>query len=384
MTDDFYTGAPTGSGPVIDDALGRRRQRRARSSFGRLRASTRWSIAVAILVLVIGALGNLIAVPYAVFRPGPATDTLGETSGEDTPARITVKGATTYPTTGELNFTTVSVTGGPGFPVSFWNWLGASVDGHAEVFPVEQVFPADQTQEQVKAENETLMRGSQDNATAVALREAGLTVPERLTITAVAQDSPAKGVLKAGDIVESVGGRAVADVAQVRAELAKVSEGDSVQVGIVRDGAKSTVTATTRADDDGRTVLGIGLGTSFDFPIEVSVDADNVGGSSAGLMFALGIYDVLTPGPLTAGQVVAGTGTIDASGVVGPIGGIRQKIVGAREADATTFFAPSDNCAELEGKVPDGITAYSVRTFDEAKDALVALAASEPVTLPRC
>ena len=98
---------------------------------------------------------------------------------------------------------------------------------------------------------------------------------------------------------------------------------------------------------DGVQRVGIRIGTGFELPFDVSVNIDDsIGGPSAGLMFSLAIYDTLTPGSLTGGQIVAGTGTIDEQGNVGPIGGIQQKIVGAREAGAQLFLVPPDNCAD--------------------------------------
>ena len=134
----------------------------------------------------------------------------------------------------------------------------------------------------------------------------------------------------------------------------------------------------------GRTVLGVVLKIDFQFPFSVTIDAGNVGGPSAGLMFSLGIYDKVTTGALTGGQNIAGTGTIDSSGKVGPIGGIRQKLVGARQGGASYFLAPADNCEEVRGAVPDGLQAIKVATFDDAKAALDQISAGDPKNLPAC
>jgi PDZ domain-containing protein len=101
-------------------------------------------------------------------------------------------------------------------------------------------------------------------------------------------------------------------------------------------------------------------------------------------MFALGIIDKLTPGDLTGGKKIAGTGTIDPDGVVGPIGGIRQKLVGARDAGARYFLAPADNCSEVVKHIPDGLTVVKVATLNAARDAVTAIAAGKADTLPGC
>jgi len=132
-------------------------------------------------------------------------------------------------------------------------------------------------------------------------------------------------------------------------------------------------------------LIGITLRTDYDFPIDVTIQLDNVGGPSAGMMFALGIIDTLTEGELNGGQNVAGTGTIDAAGTVGPIGGIRQKLYGARDAGAEFFLAPAANCDEVVGHVPDGLQVIRTATLDESLDALEVIADGGDLdALPTC
>ena len=134
------------------------------------------------------------------------------------------------------------------------------------------------------------------------------------------------------------------------------------------------VDATTR-DSDGRATSGSSSAATSTSRSTSKIHAGNVGGPSAGTMFALGIYDTLTPGAMTGGQQIAGTGTIDPAGKVGPIGGIRQKLVGARDGGADCFLAPADNCDEVVGHVPDGLQVVRISTFDEARQAVEAIAA---------
>src|SRR5690606_10810906 len=121
-----------------------------------------------------------------------------------------------------------------------------------------------------------------------------------------------------------------------------------------------------------------------DFPFDVTIQLDNVGGPSAGMMFALGIVDVLTPGEATGGEDIAGTGTIAGDGDVGPIGGIRQKLYGARDAGADWFLAPQENCDEVTGHVPDGLRVVSVDTLADALTAVDAIAHGDVDGLPAC
>ena len=147
------------------------------------------------------------------------------------------------------------------------------------------------------------------------------------------------------------------------------------------------VTITTRASDDEgekRAIVGIAAGTDHTFPFTVDIKLADVGGPSAGLMFALGIYDKLTPGRLTGGKFVAGTGTIDDAGKVGPIGGIDMKTVGARDKGAQYFLTPADNCAAAAKDTPGGLTLIKVNTIDDALGALKDLREGRTSDLPKC
>jgi PDZ domain-containing protein len=128
----------------------------------------------------------------------------------------------------------------------------------------------------------------------------------------------------------------------------------------------------------------VGLRLDYDLPVDVSLRTGNVGGPSAGLMFSLAIYDVLTPGELTGGKEIAGTGTMEDDGTVGPIGGIRQKLVGAQAAGADFFLAPADNCSDVAGHVPDGLRVVRVATFDEGLAAVRGIASGDGASLPTC
>jgi len=152
----------------------------------------------------------------------------------------------------------------------------------------------------------------------------------------------------------------------------------------VRRAGTDLVLRVKTANVSGNAVVGVVLRTGFVFPTKVSINAGDVGGPSAGMMFSLAVYDKLTPGPLTGGADIAGTGTIDSAGTVGPIGGIQQKLVGARRGGAAWFLAPADNCNEVVGHVPDGLRVVKVATFTQARDAVEAIAAKRGASLPTC
>jgi PDZ domain-containing protein len=128
--------------------------------------------------------------------------------------------------------------------------------------------------------------------------------------------------------------------------------------------------------------VGVQVGESFVFPFQVHISIGDIGGPSAGMMFALGIIDKITPADLTGGRFIAGTGEIEASGQVDPIGGIQQKMAGARAAGATVFLTPAANCADTAGAVPPGLRLIKVSTLNGAVTALSALRQGKPV--PSC
>ncbi|MDQ2758791.1 MAG: PDZ domain-containing protein [Actinomycetota bacterium] len=381
MSTDQTPPGPTGpdpqvsfsSAPVPQPASQRRTSR-----------GTALALGAVFVGLLIGAVGNLVHLPYAIMSPGPATNVLSTGGGRDGKSPlIAISGRTTYPATGALDFTTVRVNGGPGYPVSVWDVLGAWFDSHQEVYPVDALFPPSQSAQDVSAENQAEMTDSQQEATAVALRKLGIPVTQVVSVGKVAKDAPSGDALHVGDVITSVGGAKVADSVAIRAQVQKVTPGGVLEVGVVRNGKPVTVEART-GSDSGRTVLGVVLAIGFRFPFSVTIDAGDVGGPSAGLMFSLGIYDKLTDGSLTGGQKVAGTGTIDLTGAVGAIGGIQQKMAGAHDQGATWFLAPAENCNEVVGHVPDGMKAVKVTTFDDAEAAVTRIGRGETGDLPHC
>jgi Lon-like protease len=335
-----------------------------------------------VLSIALAAIVALLPAPYAVYSPGPATNVLGDVGSVPL---IRIEGQPSYrPTSrGTLDMTTVAVSGGPGHEVNLGEVLQAWVSPSRAVIPVEQVFPPGQSQQETEKENAAEMSESQQSATAAGLRELGETVPESVTIVEVSKGVPAAKVLKAGDVVVRLQGAKVEDANGLRETIQALEPGDTVTLTVRRDGQLVDVTTTTTSSE-GRTVLGVGISPSYDFPVDVKFATKDVGGPSAGMMFALGIYDLLTPGDLTGGARIAGTGTIDGAGKVGPIGGIAQKLVGAKEAGAQWFLAPASNCDEVVGHVPDGLRVVRTATLHESRLDVEKIAAGDGASLPSC
>lgn len=343
------------------------------------KAQRRRSLGVTLLVGSLVVVVGMAAVPsaYVIEQPGPWFDTLGTVSVPDPQDEekkikiplITIDGAETYPTTGELDLLTVSVLGNPEQTPSWLEVASAWFDPSKAVIPVDAIFPPNESTSDREAANTAQMVDSQQDAIAAALTNLGYDVVVGVEVLGFTDSSPAQGILQEGDIITTLNGTAVESVPQLRELLDANGTETPAVMGYTRDGV-SAQAQITPISVDGNVVLGIGAKSKYEFPFQVTIRLDDVGGPSAGLMFALGIIDKLTPHETTDGNHYAGTGTIDAAGNVGPIGGIRQKLYGAKKAGATYFFAPADNCDEVVGHVPSGLDVFAVSTLDEALNVM--------------
>jgi Lon-like protease len=326
------------------------------------RALTLWL--AALLALVLGAGSAYTQVPYVSLVPGETFDTLGTDGG--TPV-IEVSGRPTYPTEGHLDLTTVGVRDHLTLAEAVAGWLNRE----EAVVPREIIFPPDQTDEQVQQANTQEMTQSQSSATTAALTS--LRIPSQVVVTSVTDRAPAQGKLAAGDVLTTVDGAPATSSATLRDLIAKHAPGQTVRIGYTRAGqsGEASIVTAPAADDPARPVIGVA--PTDRFPVTVTIHLEDVGGPSAGLMFALGIIDKLEPGPLNGGRYIAGTGTIDPAGKVGPIGGIAQKLVASRHKGATVFLTPADNCAEALANAPRGLELVKVASLTDALAALSTL-----------
>lgn len=322
---------------------------------------------VAMCGLLLG--GMLMPVPYVIESPGPAVDVLGEYDGTEV---LTITGHETYPTEGELMMTTVSVDGGPGYDVTPSEVALSWFDPERSVLPRELVFPAGQTRQQNALQNTVQMSTSQQSAVAVALSELDIPYTRNVTVAGIEEGAPASGVLEAGDVILAIDGQSRETLEKYQELTRAAPAGQDLPVRVRRGEQELDLAVPTRSED-GHTRMGIVLAAGYDFPVDVHLSVEGIGGPSAGTMFALAIYDQLTPGALAGGRAIAGTGTIDDAGQVGAIGGIRQKMAGARAEGAAFFLAPAANCDEVVGHVPEGLSVVKVATFQDA------LAATEQI-----
>jgi Lon-like protease len=337
------------------------------------------TLAIAGLATVVAiVVAVLLPVPYVIRGPGPTLNTLGKTSGQPL---ITITGRHTYPTTGNLNLVTVSYQGGPGSNMNIFQALRAWLDPSEAVVPETELFPAGQSAQQTQAQDTQEMAGSQQLATAAALSTLHIPYQTLVTVVSTVPGYPASKALKAGDVIEAVDGKPITSQASLSSTITSHPAGTVLTLTVLRAGKTLTLPVATKASD-GTPVVGVEVQEQYKFPFNVTITVGNIGGPSAGMMFALGIIDKLTPLNLTGGKFVAGTGEITASGQVQPIGGIQQKMVGARSAGATIFLTPAGNCSDTTGAVPAGLRLVKVSTLSQAMSDLEAIKAGKPV--PSC
>ncbi|MFE0171565.1 PDZ domain-containing protein [Streptomyces sp. NPDC059002] len=350
-------------------------------------------LASTLMLIALLCAGVLIKVPYSEMSPGPTVNTLGDHDGEPV---LQISGHKTYPTTGNLNMTTVSVTSADyrmNLAEAVYGWLA-----HDNiVVPHDTLYPNGKTEQQSSQENAEEFSQSQESAKVAALKELDIPVKTQVIVNTVYKDSPAEGRLHAGDVIKKVDGKPVKELTDVAKLVTQRKAGQDVVFTVVpvKEAAAAEkahkeptrtedVKMTTEKAKDGRAIVGIEAGTDHTFPFTIDIKLADVGGPSAGLMFALGIVDKLTPEDLTGGKFVAGTGTITDKGKVGPIGGIEMKTVGAREKGAEYFLTPKDNCATAAKDVPDGLTLIKVDTIDDAVKSLESLRKGDTADLPKC
>jgi PDZ domain-containing protein len=316
-----------------------------------------------VLLVLFGLLGTTLPVPYVAQVPGPTFNTLGEIEGEPI---ISVEGRERNEVEGNLNLTTVGVSrGGLSLVQAVRGWF----DDEVSVVPEESVYPPDQSEEDTRRANREAFLSSEQAAQTVALGRLGY--PVKVVVQGLAEDSPSKGALEEGDALEAVDGVATPDADTLDGVLESIPGGSTVTVSYTRLGQPGTATVTTRpAEERAGSLLGITILEQPYAPFDIDIQVEDVGGPSAGLMLTLGILDLVGEDDLTGGAVVAGTGTIDAEGRVGPIGGIALKMVAARDIGAEMFLVPARNCAEAAAAPDPGFPLAKVATLDDALKAL--------------
>jgi Lon-like protease len=317
-------------------------------------------------IVVFGVLLAVVTVPYVSLGPGPAFDTLGEVDGKQV---VDIKGTQTHPTSGHLDMTTVSQRDDLSLAEALTLWLS----GQQQLMPRDLVYPPGQSREEIDKANDADFKESEHSAEYAALGY--LKYPQAVIVAAVNDPGPSVSKLQAGDSVQAVNGTPVATVEQFTSYLKNTKPGQQVTVDFRRKNAPPGVAQITLGSNKDRKYgfAGLSVMNAPWAPFVVDFNLANVGGPSAGLMFSLAVVDKLTTGNLAGSKFVAGTGTIKPDGTVGRIGGIVHKMTAARDAGATVFLVPAENCYEATSDKLPGLQLVKVDNLGGAVNALHAV-----------
>jgi PDZ domain-containing protein len=326
----------------------------------------------AVLLVLLALLANWTKVQYVELVPGPTFNTLGQSGGKEL---ITISGGKTYTPTGQLRMLTV----GEYDELHVIDVIRGWLDDNNAVVPREVIIPPGQSQQQISQAETDQFKQSQSSATTAALRHLGF--PVQVIIDSVVAGKPAEGHLKPNDTVTAVDGNPVLSAPDLSGDIQAKPAGTDLTISYTRDGQAAQTVINSVAGTDGRPQIGVEVEQKQPSPYTISFTLDNVGGPSAGMMFALGIIDKLSPDDITGGRVIAGTGEIDDDGNIHPIGGIAQKMVAAYRAGARYFLAPADNCAEAAAHPVNGLTLIKVRSLQDALSQLQKVNSGQQPTL---
>lgn len=359
-----------------------------------------WIIAAATTIAAVIIAASLIPMRYVVQSPGPTVDVLA-TQGDIPVLDFTQSGDDPYELViedeadGQLRMVTVNSIGGPGSTVRVKDIVAAWFQTGTAIIPYDDLYSPQVTAEDVAEAGKAQMQSSHSAATIAALDYLGLPMTTTMTVIDTVEGGGSDGILLPGDVlvsIETPDGQ-VHEVTKPSVPYALMEETDpqsAVQVVVDREGERKTVQVITSAPEEQSPTpsrgskMGVYLSADTDTPVDVAIHLERIGGPSAGLIFALGIIDRLTPGGIIGDDIIAGTGALDFAGNVLPIGGVVQKMYGAQRDGAHWFLLPTENCLEAAGKEPAGITAVPVSNLREGVGVVEKIAADDTGDLPQC
>lgn len=346
---------------------------------GFLRRNFVWFLVSAVAIVALVGL----PVPFVKQSPGPVFNTIG--TFDDKPL-IDISGVSTYPTAGTLDLVTVSERGGPFGVLLLGEAMLGWVNPDVAVVPKAALYPEEISREQARTRNRVAFGNSQGNAVAAALGYLGLPTKNSIVVSDIVVDGPADGLLAGGDEIIKVQGEGVADTEQLVARVRSYAPGDLIVFDISRKGVNKRVEVESgpAQDDPSVASVGIFINNRVEAEFEINFALESIGGPSAGLMFALGIIDELTPGNLNSGKKVAGTGTVSPQGDVGRIGGLWQKLAAAHGEEHEIFLLPAANCDDVRRSDFRGMPLIPVNSLREAVQHLETWGEGGLDSLPRC
>ncbi len=323
--------------------------------------------AAAGLVLLAGlslSLGSL-RVPYYALWPGPV---------EEVSDLVHIEGGPpTYELNGDVYMLTVSLQ-----EVNAFEFAQGWIDSEVDLVPREQIRPEGVTPEEHRKKNLRQMDDSKLTAIVVAMDYLGIPVAysgEGVLVASVAEGAPADGLLEVGDVIVEVADTAVTMSDEAVEAILSKKVGDTITLAVRRGDEliDVAVTLVEHSDNPGQPMVGFVPDTynrTLDLPFEIDIHTEGTGGPSAGVMYALTLIDLFTADDLVAGNIVAGTGTISRDGRVGPIGGVRQKVVAAQNAGALHVLVPEPNYQDALSVKRDDVEIHAVASITEAVDIL--------------
>ncbi len=320
----------------------------------------KWPFFLAGMMVLLGiavAASMIIEVPYYAFSPGPVReiDELMQIENPD-------------PLTGEFYMLTVQLA-----EITALEYVVATIDPDVDLYDRERIRPADQDPEEYAERQRSNMDESKTISIFLALSRLGYDVTisgSGVLVGGFAEGSPVDGILEVNDVIIEVDGERVLIATELTGIINDRDIGDEVVLTVMRDEVEITevVTLVEHVNDASRPMVGFLASTAdwnYESPIAIEINDENIGGPSAGLMYTLTIMDLLSEDDLSKGYVIAGTGTIEASGGVGPIGGIRQKVVAATEAGAEYILVPSGNYEDAQ-TIETDVPLIEVSNLDDA------------------
>ncbi|MFN2560564.1 MAG: PDZ domain-containing protein [Jatrophihabitans sp.] len=345
-------------------------------AFASLSRRVRTLAVAGILFVVLFVLALTMPVPYVVLSPGPTYNTLGTDDNGNT--IVVIDGRKPSHTSGHLNLTTVSISSTSLTP---FQAIAAWLNSDEVVVPKASIYPPGTSEQKTNEQNTQDFLSSQDSATAAALCE--LHYPKGFGVLKVNADGPSHGVLQPGDFLRTVDGKPAGSVDALSTALATESPGKTVPLTITRDAKPAELDVKLgpplkKKKNGARLGIVVANGCLAPFTIDLGL-GNQIGGPSAGLMFALGIMDKVGTVDLTKGRFIAGTGTIDSAGKVGAIGGIQLKMIAAKNKGASVFLAPAGNCGDVRKATPHGLKVIKVSTLHSAVQSLLDLQEGKPV-----
>lgn len=333
-------------------------------------------LAATFLILIL-FIALVLPLPYVIFKPGKPSNVLGTMIS--VPSSFAESDLAARDKEGRLYLTTVFVTT-PRSKVFGAEILKAWIRGDETVYPRSSIYPEDSDPKQIKGQEKLQMTTSQEFAIYNALSYLGYKIETRARVVEILKQSDAMDQLEIGDVITKVDGREVFSATEIVDLVRAKSPEEEISIEVVRDGARLTFPKVGLMENDQGSAIGIFLAVDFDSPVEIDIEISDTGGPSAGMIFALGIIEKMTAEDLVRGRKIAGTGTIDAQGRIGAIGGIANKLIGARRSGVTIFLAPVNNCDEIT-HIPDGLQVIPVATL---KEAVEVLRDDDPSDRPSC